>query len=524
MRVLIVDDEKMVLDYICSSVHWQELGFGQVERAECVAQAQRKILRQKPDILLCDIEMPDGSGLQLMRWAHDQGLRMATIILTGHARFEYAQEAVSLGCMGYLLKPIDHQELMDVLRRAINRVQKAQAPSPASTLGPDALRRRQREFFREMLRPKVQYTPAQLESLAQQKNVRLPVPSLLPVLLHIDDSISTRSMREAQETIIHLALESLPACLCDPLLADNEIVLIFPEKDPSALLPLLQRWIHQVKALCGEEVTAIIGEICTLSVLYKQYDMLCYAIRHAVLSCHAIALQDACLPRAPYTSMDAEICQHLLINHAYDQLLDEIDKHINEQFEQGALSSYALSRFYQELVQQLSLYLQRTGLPLSLLSEDEIAAQLSANAMRSISALHAWAALVFKRLQKITPVTEALSKRPQQMEDDPISVVKHYIQSHLYENISRTELAAVVSLSPEHLSRMFHKREGITLQRYLQTRKMEEAKKLLRETSQSVSEIAQQLGMDNFAYFSQVFKKSTGYLPLQYRARTQSTK
>ena len=144
--------------------------------------------------------------------------------------------------------------------------------------------------------------------------------------------------------------------------------------------------------------------------------------------------------------------------------------------------------------------------------------------MRSISALHAWAALVFKRLQEITPVAEALSKRPQQMEDDPISVVKHYIQSHLYENISRTELAAVVSLSPEHLSRMFHKREGITLQRYLQTRKMEEAKKLLRETSQSVSEIAQQLGMDNFAYFSQVFKKSTGYLPLQYRARTQSTK
>ena len=68
---------------------------------------------QDIDILLTDIEMPRETGLQLVEWLHENNFHPIVLVLTGHQRFDYAQEALNLHIFSYLLKPIDPDQLME---------------------------------------------------------------------------------------------------------------------------------------------------------------------------------------------------------------------------------------------------------------------------------------------------------------------------------------------------------------------------------------------------------------------------
>ena len=80
-----------------------------------VEQAKGIIRNYRPDIILCDIEMPQSSGLELLAWCKDNAPETETIILTCHAQFSYAQTAVRLGSLDYLLKPVTEDTLIRVI-------------------------------------------------------------------------------------------------------------------------------------------------------------------------------------------------------------------------------------------------------------------------------------------------------------------------------------------------------------------------------------------------------------------------
>ena len=66
MRVLIVDDEVYAVEAIREMVDWEALGIGEVVSAYSMRQAQKLLIEKPCDILICDIEMPRGSGLELL--------------------------------------------------------------------------------------------------------------------------------------------------------------------------------------------------------------------------------------------------------------------------------------------------------------------------------------------------------------------------------------------------------------------------------------------------------------------------
>lgn len=122
MRALIVDDEPLALECALTMIDWAAEGVRHVNTARSAAQAKELLARDGADILLCDIEMPGGSGLELVEWVRRQDITAQVILLTAHGDFSYAQRAVGLGCLGYLLKPIDPEELRESLRGAIQIV------------------------------------------------------------------------------------------------------------------------------------------------------------------------------------------------------------------------------------------------------------------------------------------------------------------------------------------------------------------------------------------------------------------
>ncbi|WP_161598902.1 AraC family transcriptional regulator [Bacillus mesophilum] len=98
----------------------------------------------------------------------------------------------------------------------------------------------------------------------------------------------------------------------------------------------------------------------------------------------------------------------------------------------------------------------------------------------------------------------------------PVSACQSYINSHLYREISLSELANTAGLNASYLSVLFKKEVGISISEFIHREKVEEAKNLMRFTNHSISEIATILNFHDQSHFSKVFKKITGITPKQF--------
>jgi len=118
LRVLIADDEPKIRKGMKNSIDWGSLGMEVAAEAGDGEIALEKALILRPDLLLVDICMPFLNGLELISRLRDALPDSLVIVVTGHDEFAYAQQAVRLNVFDYILKPIVHDQLCDVLRRA----------------------------------------------------------------------------------------------------------------------------------------------------------------------------------------------------------------------------------------------------------------------------------------------------------------------------------------------------------------------------------------------------------------------
>lgn len=118
---MIVDDEPIAIEALKSGVDWAQIQISHILSANNVEDARRILEKNEVDILLCDIEMPGASGLELIEWLNSACPGTVCIFLTCHSEFTYAKQAVALGIFDYLLKPIDYDELTGILKKAVAR-------------------------------------------------------------------------------------------------------------------------------------------------------------------------------------------------------------------------------------------------------------------------------------------------------------------------------------------------------------------------------------------------------------------
>jgi DNA-binding NtrC family response regulator len=112
-HVLIVDDDASTREALAALV--QAEGFT-AAAAGSVAEARIQLVRQRPDVVLMDLRLPDGSGMDLLQDLEDRST-IETILITGHASVESAVEALRMGASDYLTKPVNVQHLKAVLSR-----------------------------------------------------------------------------------------------------------------------------------------------------------------------------------------------------------------------------------------------------------------------------------------------------------------------------------------------------------------------------------------------------------------------
>lgn len=120
LKMLIVDDDWLISDSLKSMDEWHERNIDVVGTAENGKEAIFWIENEKLDIILTDIRMPEMDGIELTKYIYEKKSNIQVIIMSGYEEFSYAQKAMRYNAKGYVLKPIDTDELMD----AIDRIQK----------------------------------------------------------------------------------------------------------------------------------------------------------------------------------------------------------------------------------------------------------------------------------------------------------------------------------------------------------------------------------------------------------------
>ena len=112
-HALIVDDEPDVVGWMSEVV--QAEGYT-VATADSLRNARAQLVRQTPDVLLTDLQLPDGRGTDLVHDLESPG-QTEVVVITGHASVDSAIEAVRIGATDYLIKPVDVERLHGILRR-----------------------------------------------------------------------------------------------------------------------------------------------------------------------------------------------------------------------------------------------------------------------------------------------------------------------------------------------------------------------------------------------------------------------
>jgi len=130
-NLLFVDDDPLIAESFRDILDWERMSLNAPYIAYSYAQALQIFADTRIDILVSDIEMFGNNGLDLVEWTSRHYPRTLCCFLTCHARFDYAQRAIQLETHGYLLKPIDEEELEELLAKFVTKLKRMKNSAPA---------------------------------------------------------------------------------------------------------------------------------------------------------------------------------------------------------------------------------------------------------------------------------------------------------------------------------------------------------------------------------------------------------
>ncbi|OKP80773.1 DNA-binding response regulator [Paenibacillus helianthi] len=528
-QILIVDDEIHAVEGIYSGVDWNKLGITAVFKAYTVRQAKEIFVQEHIDIMLCDIEMPQATGLELAEWVRECYPSTETIFLTCHADFKYAKQALQLGGLDYILKPVPFAELEKVLERAIDKINKESEMVQYSQFGqfwfqnqPMLIER----FWQDILNQTVPSNPKAISQAAADRNISYFEDMVfIPVLLSIQRWYKPLSLRD--EKILEYALKNLAEeILLESRkdrtiisLGNRRILVIIPidekQEDISELEESSQRYIEACSHYFYCDISCYIGEkvhghgmLETVSKLKEmERNNVAYSNKVLLLSKPKVHSFD-------YKPADIRLWSVMLEEGAFDKVLTEAMQYLNG-VDKDVLNADFLKRFYQNFQQMMHYILQTKGIQAHQLFSDLNSQEVSENATRSVTHLQVWVKYtVIKAKEYILSLEQSQSV---------VQRVIQFINLHISKDLSREEIANHVYLNPDYLTRIFKKETGMAISDYLLQERLRIAQELLVKTDMPISAVASQIGYSNFSHFSRTFKKHTNLNPNEYRQVHQKT-
>ena len=527
--VIIVDDEYRIGILIQKLIHWDKLDLECSGLFQDGESALNAIKEKKPNIVITDIRMPKISGLDLIKLVKETGIVCSFVVISGYKEFEYARKALEYGVEDYIVKPINEDNLNDVLRKVTDKLLYAdkQIEKTEETQKTVAISRRiiKRNFLNDIIEQSNRH-PSSENNLEENGLINFQGD----IFRGVDIKLDYQDLQGYSEKQDLVTIEHVREIIEENLQHDTEEILI-TAKENLHIYCLFNYSSDNSKSI-KNDIGNVLSGIMEYLLGLEQYDVTigigCEKkefsdIRFSILEayqavCNRIRFGTGRLIYfesigKPDTAMASRVSinEQRLSSAVESYNLPEINKIVNEIFSDPEISEIDRTIYYtlgEKLAASFYLYLKDR-----LENTDQMKADLLNN-MQHCNSLEKIAGLFrttfVKCLSELKKSSEALSVKP-------IRIAKDYIDQHYSEKIILDEMAAIVKLNPVYFSALFKKETGTTFSNYLLHVRMEHAKELLTQTNDTIMSIALAVGYSDARYFSQTFKKEVGVKPALYR-------
>lgn len=519
-----MDDNIYILEGLKAGIDYAALGADTVYTARNIHEAIGLLEQTDIPLVLTDIEMPGGTGLQLLEWINENRPETVTLFCTSFANFDYARKAVELHSFDYYLKPIQYDQLQALLKRAVAEVGHRQNNRQKELYGEywlDTLSVRKQHFWEDALLHIDSYDEDELEFLAQSGHLSYSrADKFTLVLLRFEKEKSRMDgfsgnlerfvMNNMMEELLEGAgvhIETLMKCRKDTW---TMVLSHGPVVTNTEIYNVLSIIVNAVNSAIRCPVNGYYAYMNAFFDIRSRYMALEMAYQdHVCQGTRVIDIDHYQTVEIPYESADLKKWELLFRRGQRRELMAAIEQFLESRVLVRQMNKQVLSGVRISVMQMVYTVLWEKQIDAGSLFGGSMEDAMQADALLSVGNLMRYFNYVF---------TQAMDyMEDSRKEENAVAKVKNYIDQHFCEDITRENLSEIVYLSSGYLAQSFKRETGRSLGSYVIDKRMEKAMQLLKEGKLTVSEVAMAVGYDNFTYFSRLFKTKVGKSPKEFR-------
>lgn len=526
-RVLLVDDETYITKNLQQVIPWQELGLTVIGTARNGREALERLKREPIDLLLCDIRMPIMDGLELVRDVRDLSYDCDIIMLSGYQDFEYTRAAIRYGVKDYILKPIQYEELTEIIRKTISdRRKRVQALREQNVRYDKMIDLVNEKILYDILMDYADVTPNSLvlagkeHSLHEKRYVLmvLDVDRYSHISRHWTDK-DRKLWNYAVHKVVGEVLQELGLPYAVVQMRDGEwCAIVQSSSDPhrASVAETATRWAEQIHAavrIIKKELNiGICADIISLTELSSAYKTVQMGMQLNTARAHVS--QYVLSSRKAHEDTDMFVWQTAseLVTALRGGELERAEQVIFRLSERLQTVRDTSVQRIQQMLNFIVLHLLREMKQYGLATashEERIWGKIELGlSIKDLSeTVRDWLK------DSALPIEAEKKKSHERMMEE----AKSFIDRHLSSDLAVDEVAGYLGISSSYFSLLFKQAFGETFLEYVTRQRMEKAKSLLMFTTKSVASIAAELGYSDRRYFNKVFVKFTGEKPLDFR-------
>lgn len=520
LRMLLVDDENIILRGLKETYDWESMGFEIAGTALDGDIALEMLEETKPDVIMTDISMKRMSGLELMENVRKREIPTEFVVLSAYRDFEYAQTAIRNGALQYLIKPLDDEELERVMQEVYETCIEKMKMRETYASWKKFLLEDKENFFQVM-------TQRYLDDGIGEEELRRICDGLgteayfqyrfmvicadLEPAYQIVHQEEYNAKRHVLRRMLYQKLKERWEIQSFQTADEVFVCLLFLKESTDRLF--IRKIFWEIENELGNVVVSSISNcyfgLEGMKKAYREALEIYEVAREAGMS-GLLLKQETNLPVRKHYSIDIEnqIVQAVR-NEDEAQLKSVCEKFVYTlpDEEDGKIYLHRLMvriEFALAEAEQLTEELRKSF-------ESFYNCQSRFQLSRQIHLAYELMKEVIRKKQ------EMVSRTSETLFQEYVNQAVSYIEEHLSdEDLSVMQIAAQLHLNSAYFGRVFKKIYGISLKKFILDKRMERAKELLSEGKYSITAVGSMVGISNPSYFTRLFRENTGMLPSEY--------
>jgi len=525
--ILVVDDEKWIRKGIIAKLKHHGFEFSDIKEAADGEQALEIIKNEHPHIVLVDIKMPHMDGIELIKQTKKIHPDIEFIIITGYAEFEYAEQALNMGVVGYILKPVDDDNLVGSIGKVIKKLDDKKSVSNIKDTKDDI--EKDREML--LLERKLNHLLHDYSVLDNDKEaVDLCMEEFfnggnyILVLLNIDGVSYQQSDFQYQDIdIIKFGVKNIldeigakyQVTVFDNYENKNQLLIILYHTNENVLQKNCDRFIYDAYS----KVTKYLKLSVTIaaSSIKKEITGKLYREAKAAFDLRLLngssniyrydKMTDGKEYNFPVSKL--KLLEKYMDLFDFSNIKVILDNIFNiDNFEYASSVHFRLVYF--EVVSLIVKVLSKQGIDVYKTVDSAV---LSGEILDGYDNADEIAGFIYCTIENALKNKDSVLTNCK----DIVARVINYLNEHYDEDIKVKDLAGKFAVNPNYFSTVFKKETGRGITKYIRNIRLKNACRLLKETEANIAMISESVGYSDTQYFYRIFKRETGVTPMEYK-------